>query len=170
MVITSHGEGCFKLQSSGATLVTQALKGHTTAKLKADIFLKTSQEPADIGSDHYIKGPGEYEIKGIEVKGFPGNIYLIKIEDISFGYFGSDIPEGFDGISGLDILFSADIEQTVKIIKQLNPKIVLVSNENAKNLGKELGLEVEVLDKLSVKKKDLSEDAGAKLRLLSLKG
>ncbi len=84
MVITHYGNGAFRMQSGDTVL----LLNPGNDRLKADITLCTL---VGTGTDDLLSGegdpgakisfPGEYEVKGIEVDGFPdlrrivGNFY-----------------------------------------------------------------------------------------------
>ena len=77
MIINWYGEGCFKVQTGGLVLLTDPFlsqTGLTPPRGKFDIVLKTliplplSQQ--ENKEEKVILGAGEYEIKGIEIKGF----------------------------------------------------------------------------------------------------
>ncbi|MEK9186306.1 MAG: hypothetical protein AAB885_01835, partial [Patescibacteria group bacterium] len=70
MVITYHGEGCFRVQVGDVVIVTDPVDN----RLKADILLKTewdSKKQAFPPVELEISGPGEYEAKEIEILGIP---------------------------------------------------------------------------------------------------
>lgn len=154
MVITFYGEGCFKLQSSDFVILTDPFESKTglmPPRLKPDIILKTLT-PLPIShfssliSQYSIFGPGEYNFKNINVAGFSltkessekflKTIYLLEVEEINICFLGhlSEIPEPtiLEHLEEIDLLFIPAggppfIEQkfAVKIIKQLQPKIVI---------------------------------------------
>lgn len=169
MIITFHGEGCFKIQTSGVVLVTQALDGDC-ARLKADIFLQTTDRVADITAGHLIKGPGEYEIKGVEIRGFPHHAYLIVAEDINLAYLGNltEMAAIIGETKDPDIALITASAEAAEIIKQFHPKIIIAAGGDPKILEKELGLKTEIIDKLTIKKKDLTAEQ-METRLISLK-
>ncbi|MFH1759403.1 MAG: hypothetical protein ABH822_02480 [Patescibacteria group bacterium] len=167
MIITSYNEGGFKIQTSGVTILTEA-ESKIPVRMKADIFIKT-KGGGDLfsknmsGTEHVINGPGEYEIKGVEVRGYPPYVYHIKAEGIDIGYFGEVSvrqpafnPAITEKLMDVDIMFVATHADAAKAIRQFRPKIAVISGK-ATDLEKELGLKAKKQDKLVVKKKDLTE-------------
>jgi L-ascorbate metabolism protein UlaG (beta-lactamase superfamily) len=152
MVINWYGEGCFKLQTVGITILIDPFDksvGLTPPRFKSDILLKTLNEyPIDYkeASSASIFGPGEYEIKEVEILGWQVSeneksiktVYLIKSEGLNVGILGSltdDLDVSvIDKLSGVEILFvpaggNPHISQqaVAKLIKQISPKIVVTS-------------------------------------------
>jgi len=146
------------------------------------------------GEPLVIKGPGEYETKGISIKGIlsfhdnkegkergTNTIYIIEIEGIKICHLG-DLGEEklndtqIEEINGVDILmipvggiFTINGEDAVEIINQIEPKLVIpmhykIPGLNIKMDGvdvflKEMGVgKKEVVDKLTIKKKDLPQE------------
>jgi len=127
-----------------------------------------------------INSPGEYEIGGICVNGiFSGfnrdcgavnTIYVLLFEDIvicHLGAFGEKelSPEAKQEIGNVDILFlpvsGGDGQKSAQIIAQIEPKIIIpiyAKESDLKQFLKEIGNGVaKPVDKLTLKKKDLSE-------------
>lgn len=192
MVINWYGEGCFKIVSGGITILTDPFEsgtGLTPPRFKADIVLKTLVPyPVPYNGESedevVITGPGEYEIKGVDVSGFPlephekelKTAYLLKVEEMSLGFLGHaaqmPTPDIIEELGGADILFIPangapylDAESAAKLVKQLSPKLVVASfikvpglerkAGDAKAFLAELGLKAEPQEKLVVKKKEL---------------
>lgn len=138
------------------------------------------------GNPLKIDGPGEYEIKGMDITGVPSfhdpssgkklgrnTIYAAKIEDIKIchlGDFGEKElrNETLESIGTVDILFLPiggktviDPENAVKIANLLEPKIIIPMHYEKKELSdflKESGVEtLKPEEKLTLKKKDLPE-------------
>ncbi|MEK7572275.1 MAG: MBL fold metallo-hydrolase [Patescibacteria group bacterium] len=134
-----------------------------------------------------ITGPGDYEVKEIFIKGIISNaeinnkkyintIYLLSIDNISIAFLGalSDIElskEAREEISEPDILFIpvgekgvSNVKQSAKLASSLEPKLIIpmdYDNETLKSFLKELGEEkAEVVDKLTLKRKDLEGKEG----------
>lgn len=130
MTITSHGEGCFRIQSGDFSLVLDP----RNERFKANITLRTLtplEEPAmgQSGSESLVSGPlrpgdshelttaGEYEIQGVSIKGFPlppqerklRTAYTVEWEEMRLGFLGhaSDMldPETLEQFADMDILF-----------------------------------------------------------------
>ncbi len=134
-----------------------------------------------------IDGPGEYEIKDIFIYGislFDKNkrltIYQIEFDGIKFGILGEINTLLTDGqlekLNGIDVLFIPvggknviGAEKAIEMINQISPKIVIPCNykvkgikvalEPAQKFLREMGIKKrESLEKLSLRKKDLSEE------------
>lgn len=129
-----------------------------------------------------IQGPGDYEIKEIFVKGimseatisskkYVNTIYTTEIDNISIGFLGALTEnniskEGAEALGDVDILFIPiggkdvlDTKSSAKLASTISPKIIIpmdYDNVSLKAFLKEMGEEkAEVVDKLTLKKKDL---------------
>jgi L-ascorbate metabolism protein UlaG (beta-lactamase superfamily) len=193
MVINWYGEGCFKIQTGGLTLLTDPFEssiGLTPPRGKNDIVLKTltpwpiKEEEAD---GQVVLGGGEYEIQGINVRGFPvpkessekffKTVYKVVAEEIRLGFLGhlSDElhPEAMQNLKDeVDILFVPaggkpfiQQEAAAKIIKQLSPKIVVASFFKTPGLKRTSS---DWMEKLSIRKKEIAEQKGSKLVVLKI--
>jgi len=144
-----------------------------------------------------ISGPGEYEVKSVFVKGFMtdsvykdknyiNTIYIVKFDGINICHLGalssidkmtSEIKEA---IGDVDILFapvgSGDVlgpDEMNKISVSIAPKIIIPtyyntsSQKEVESLMKEIGNEVSLVDKLVIKKRELSEKEGEIIMLSS---
>lgn len=136
-----------------------------------------------------VVGPGEYEIKGVFAKGFASSskyglkgkeekklntVYFISMDNISFCFLGaiSDeklSQEAMEAVEEIDILFLPVSEGTLspssayKLAVSLEPKMIipLGSESEVKAFVKESGApKGEVLEKLTLKKKDLEGKEG----------
>ncbi len=166
MVITSHGEGCFKIQTGGVSLVVDAPDN----RLKPDIALMTRAvlplSYADARPED-LKGPGEYDIKGVEIAGFPAGdsgkaletVYRVKAEAMTLVFLGnpSKLPDAAIGekLGPVDILFAPPGSN--KLVKHLSPKMAVAAYfKNHKEAEKEFG-KVTGQDKLTIKQKELPQ-------------
>ncbi len=199
MIITFYGEGCFKLQSGDFVILSDPFDGETgltPPRFKADIILKTLTPVSSINNQqlaisNLIAGPGEYNVQDIAITGlsllkessekFFKTIYLLEIEGVKLCFLGhlSEIPEPaiLEHLEEIDVLFVPaggqpflNQKSAVKIIKQLQPKIVIPCffkipslKRPADNLEKFLeefnGLKTKEAtgqEKLVIKKKDLA--------------
>lgn len=163
MVINWYGEACFKVQVGDLSLITDPFSaadgdaqkiglGLAPPRSKADVTLKTFVDyPAPYARTENVTiiGPGEYEMRGIEVSGWPlhgadpkeekslRTAYLVSMEDLRLGFLGyiSKMPDAsfIEAFGEVDIIFIPggapylDVEQSAKLIKQLRPKIVIPS-------------------------------------------
>jgi L-ascorbate metabolism protein UlaG (beta-lactamase superfamily) len=205
MTINWYGEGCFKIQISGLTLLTDPFgpnMGLTPPRGKNDITLKTltawPTEKAEKGG-HIIQGAGEYEIQGITINGFSlseessekfiKTVYKVITENLTLGFLGhlsnNLTPKTLEELKNPDILFLPaggkpfiKQEAAAKLIKQLNPKIVIASffkvpglkrtSADWKELADEMNQKPEISEKLTIKKKEIVEQKGTKLVVLKI--
>lgn len=171
MIITAAGEGSFKLQTGGVTMVTEGPE-EEKSRLRPDIFLRTSSEAKKLPDAGFvIKGPGEYELKDIEIMGIPPFTYRIKNEDMKLCVLSSGDQKALDALTNIDILFIARLPANNhadlgSFIRQLSPRIVIASENAAHPLAKELGAEAEKTDKVTIKKRDIPAE-GIKLICLT---
>lgn len=209
MVINWYGEGCFKVQTGGLVLLTDPFSnqtGLTPPRGKFDIVLKTlvplplPQQALPVGSqeikEETILGAGEYEIQGIEIKGFPlpkessdkflKTVYMVAAENINLCFMGHlavyPDPEILDELENADVIFIPaggkpfiEQEAAAKFIKQLNPKIIVNSFLKVPGLKRSAHNEKEFADELGLKTEveeklvlKKKDLEGAKTRLMSL--
>ncbi|HRY52875.1 MAG TPA: MBL fold metallo-hydrolase [Candidatus Portnoybacteria bacterium] len=159
MVITWYGQSCFKIQSGDTVLFTDPFDkeiGLTPPRSQADVVTVShnhydhNNREALSGEPLIVEGPGEYEIKGVEVRGIfsfhddkegkergANTIYVIEMEGIKIGHLG-DLgqskltAEQVEQIDGVDILMvpvggtnTIDGETAVDIINQIEPRLVI---------------------------------------------
>jgi len=166
MNIIFHGQSCFEIQVKSEAKEGDAIiaidpfgesVGLKAPKIKADILLITHNHPdhnnkkAVSGEDLFIiETPGEYERKGIYVKGIlafhdqkegeeRGDIVIYKIEaeGITLCHLG-DLgqkeltSEQIEEIGEVDILFlpvggvySLDAKQAAEVVSQIEPRVVI---------------------------------------------
>lgn len=164
MNINWHGQSCFQISSargkdSHVSIVIDPF-GESTGlripKLQADIVLVTHDHSDHnnikvvSGSGFVIKGPGEYDIKGVFIQGISGyhdnaqgtqrgsiTIYTIETEGMRLCHL-SDLgqkelsPNQLDKIGNIDILmipvggiYTIDAAEAVKVMAQIEPKIII---------------------------------------------
>ena len=159
MTITWYGHSCFRLELKDVSLLLDPFSsqiGLRPPKIKDNIVL--------ISHEHYdhnniegmpedaflIKGPGEYEVKGVSVKGIQSfhdkvqgrerglnTVYVLKMEDMTLvhmGDFGEAAltEEQVEKIGDVDILFipvggkyTIDFKEAAGVIHEIEPKIVI---------------------------------------------
>ena len=176
--------------SADIALVTHDHHDHNNVKvLKGDPFL--------------IKGPGEYEVKEVFIQGIPSfhddeggkkrglnTIYVIEAEDMKFCHLG-DLgqkqltDEQLEEIDGIDVLmipvggtYTIDSAEALKIISQIEPKIVIPMHYSLpklkikldgvdkflKTMGKPSVLAV---DKLTIKASTLPKEGAMEIVVLN---
>ncbi len=134
-----------------------------------------------------VSGPGDYEVKEIFIKGVASNseiggkkyinsIYLFSVDGINIAFLGalSDAElskESREAINDPDILFIPvggkgllDAKMSAKLASTLEPRLIIpmdYDDASLKAFLKELGEEkAEVVDKLTLKRKDLDNKEG----------
>lgn len=164
MVITYHGDRCFKIQSGKLSVVSDPLP-----RYKGDVTLLTQESPISNSqfpiAEKTIAGPGEYEMQGMEINGYQNKDgtanFVVSIEEMRLVFLGTPLkdlePGLLEKLGEADIMFApAGID--AKVIKQLQPKIVVPfykKPDELKSFLKEVEKEAETLDKLVIKKKDM---------------
>lgn len=191
MVISYNGLQTFRVQFGDTVLafdpVSKDSKNKTTS-FGADITLSSLNHPDMNGTEQtsrgekdsfVVAGPGEYEVKGINIKGLPSvsmyaekervnTIYTVNLENMNICFVGalSDprlSPETKEGIDGVDILFvpvdTLGPAEAYKFAVSLEPAIIIPMNYDSSSLKaflKEGSADgVKSIDKLTIKKKDL---------------
>lgn len=199
MIISYQGAQSFKVQFGDTVLAFDPISKASKMKagsFGADIALisvnhhdMNGHEQASRGEKEafVIKGPGEYEVKGIFVKGVPSvssyggeekinTIYSVHLENMNICFLGalsnptlsSDALEAIDNV---DILFVPvggegvlSPSDAYKCAVSLEPSIIIPMNYDEKTLKaflKEAGQDgVKSIEKLTIKKKDLEGKEG----------
>ncbi len=205
MVISYFGGECFKISQGDLTLAFNLPSKNSkqkSVKFGSDIVLVSQDhedfngiESASFGerAPFVIKGPGEYEVKEVAVRGFGSEtnygggahintIYGVAFEGMNLCFLGSlgttELPASAkQELDNIDILFLPiggegvlDYSAAYKLAVQLEPKAIIPMHYDAgalKSFLKEAGAEkVEPIEKLTVKKKDL-EGKEAEIVVLS---
>jgi L-ascorbate metabolism protein UlaG (beta-lactamase superfamily) len=162
--VTWAGQSCFQIVSTNGkdnstTVVIDPFEediGLKMPRFEADIILVTHQHKdhnnikAIKGEPFLVETPGEYEIKGVFIRGIssfhddtkgkergPNTIYTIETEDMKFchmGDFGQKelTDEQLEAIGSIDILmipvggtYTIDASQASRIIGQIEPKLIV---------------------------------------------
>ena len=168
MIITWFGHSCFRIESKeGSILIDPFSKdiGLKPPRIKDDIVLVTHShydhnniEGAD-PEMMIIDGPGEYEKKGIYIRGILSyhdksggrerglnTIYVIKAEDMVVCHMGDFGQAEFekhqlDDIGAPDILmlpiggkYTIDYKEAIEVVGHIEPKIVIPMHYKVKDL------------------------------------
>jgi len=191
MVISYQGENYVKVQSGsfaflidpsdersfrGAAFALMTRHPAPLAKGRTDVELTALREPI------WIDRPGEYEIAGVRINGYPvaakdglaHTAYRVALEGITLAFLGhlTALPEQktIGALAGADILFVPGggkpwlpESDAAKLVRQLEPGIVvptLLTKKTCDAFMRELGAKVESpAEKLVVKKKDIAAGA-----------
>jgi L-ascorbate metabolism protein UlaG (beta-lactamase superfamily) len=160
MIITYQGVEFFKVQFGDTILAFNPISKESKFKntrFFADVALVTSNHKDFNGTENLsyngkdplvITGPGEYETKGVFIKGFPSKtnyggkekintVYTVVLENMTLCFLGalSDeklSPEFMEAIEDIDILFVPiggedvlDAAKASKLSVTLEPKIII---------------------------------------------
>ncbi len=202
MVITFHGNQFFKLTFGDTILAFNPISKDSklkSARFGADVALISVNHPDFNGSDQLsfgdkqpfiISGPGEYEIKGVFIKGFPSTstyggkqmintLYTLNLDSMNICFLGAldtkeIAKEILEAIDEVDILFTPvggdgvlSAADANKLAVQFEPKIIIpigydiAGKDVLKTFLKESGGEAEKpTDKLTIKRKDIEGKEG----------
>jgi L-ascorbate metabolism protein UlaG (beta-lactamase superfamily) len=197
MIITYLGGESFKVSFGDTTLAFNPVSKESklkTSKFGADVVLSSLNHPDMNGADQVtfgekkpfaIAGPGEYEVKGVFIKGFGSQsnydgekrintIYSVALEGMNICFLGAlsqeELPKDADeAIDGIDVLFVPiggqgvlEASKAYKLAVALEPKLIipmhygdLGDKDALKTFLKEAGENPKPEPKLTLKKKDL---------------
>jgi L-ascorbate metabolism protein UlaG (beta-lactamase superfamily) len=196
MIITNFGKQFFKIQQGDLVLacnpISKDSKSASGSRFGSVIALSTTNHPDYNGFDMVshgdtvpfsVKGPGDYEIKDIFIKGimtdtvidgkkYINTIYSFSIENISICFLGcvnagklsSEVRGQIDSpdilfvpVGNEELLSAAD---AYKLAVSLEPKVIIPMEYDEKSLKaflKEAGAEsVKAIEKLTIKSKELA--------------
>ncbi len=197
MIITYLGGEFVKIQFGDTTLAFNPISKESklpTSKFGADVVLSSINHPDTNGVDQVsfgeksafaVRGPGEYEIKGVFIKGLASEstyggeklintIYTVTLEGMNICYLGAlnqaELPkEAEEAIEDVDVLFVPiggegvlDPAAAYKLAVSIGPKIIIPihwegvgAKDALKTFLKEAGESAKPESKLTLKKKDL---------------
>lgn len=185
MNIQWFGQSCFKLQSKDALVITDPFgkeDGLTPLRTRADIVTLSHDHDSHNNIDSIkdnpfiIDGPGEYEKKGIFVKGIisfhdnkegqelgPNTIYIIEMEGIRICHLG-DLghlltSKQIERINGVDILLipvgekeTLSVDKVIDTINEIGPRIVIPMHYQIPKLKKKLSRVEKFLSEMGLEK------------------
>ncbi len=199
MIITYSGLETFKLQVGDLTIALNPPSkdsSHKVSKFGADITLSSLlHEDMNGGEDFFfgdkkpfvIKGPGEYEIKGIFIRGVQGaseydgesrinTIYTIGLDNMRVCFLGAQssktlLADTKEAIGEVDVLFVPiggegvlDPASAYQLAVSLEPKIIIPMHYDKKALEtflKEGSQQAaDMVEKLTIKRKDIEAKEG----------
>ena len=194
MILTYHEGACIRASAGDTTIVfspvSKASKHFKPVNFGADVAFVSLDHPDMNGAEEasrgekepfIIRGPGEYEISGITVAGFPtkssyggsdriNTVYALSFDGLSLFYLGglgdSSLPPEMLEMDSPDIVFvpisgegTLGPSEAQKLAVKLEAKIVvplLHTDKTLKQFLKEAGEEkVTPTDKLTLKPRDL---------------
>ncbi len=170
MEISWLGYSSFKIKGSRATVITDPFPPElgSPGKQTATIVTVSHNHPTHAyvagieGSPRVISGPGEYEIGGVFISGFPtyhdtqqgkvrgrNTVYAIEIDEVTvchLGDLGHPLSSGqLADIGTIDILLlpvggktTIDAAAAAQLVRQMEPKIVVPMHYQIGKFGAEL--------------------------------
>jgi hypothetical protein len=205
MIVTYHGENYIKLTAGDTTFSINPISkesGKKVTKFGADICLVSCDLPVlngvDVASNaaksaFLLHSPGEYEVKGISIKGIQtkfgekiNTIFTFTFDNIKVCVLGvlnerlaADIKDQIGDVDMLFVPVCEDKDKTylnpkdaVYVANSLNAKIVIPVGYDEKSLPifmKESGsVGLQPVEKLTVKKKDVDAKDGEVVVLMEI--
>jgi hypothetical protein len=198
MIVTYYGKQFFKMQLGDTVIAVNPIGKDSKlsgSRFGADAGLISVNHPDYNGAEIItfgekkpliLSGPGEYEVKGIFIKGLPSEaeidgkkfvntVYSLSIDNINVCVLGALTtkelaPETKESIEGADIIFvpaglpGLSPRDAYNLAVSFGPKIIIPTDYDAASLKvflKEGGAEdAEELDKYTVKRKDIEGKEG----------
>lgn len=132
MEIKYLGSQTVFLKGKKESVLINPQKGDSKINSRVIMFTDKTEKNEIDKEKVFIKGPGEYEIGGVEIKGWGINennlLYLVEIDGVIIGIIGksSDVlsDKMIDKISGIDVLIAgiSDTKMTGKVLQDLAKK------------------------------------------------
>ncbi len=172
MTITWFGQSCFRVETKEGSFLFDPFSkdlGLKPPRVKDDLVLITHEHydhnnTGDVGPETFvIRGPGEYERKGIAIRGIRSfhdkaqgaerglnTIYVVTAEEMTVCHLGDMGQEQLtdaqiEDIGDVDILmipvggtYTVDYKEAQKIIGQIEPKIIIPMHYKVPGLNMEL--------------------------------
>jgi len=156
--ITWYGHACFRLRERNAIVITDPYDdsiGYTLPRMRADIVTISHDVPdhnhaqSVRGNPKVLKGPGEYEIKGVFITGIPtlygrkrgtpkerNVVFLFEFEGLTVCHLGdlAHVPtqSQIEALSDIDVLLIPvgggeilDASLAAEVISLLEPRLVI---------------------------------------------
>ncbi|MFN2452559.1 MAG: MBL fold metallo-hydrolase [Candidatus Dormibacteria bacterium] len=144
MELTYLGRSCIRLRGRDVQVV---IDPETDAQLRgADIVVRTDRatdvvrlRPSDAGGPQLVSGPGEYEIRGVPVRGLSagaGTLMRVAVDEVrvvALGCFAQQLSEEqIDALGHVDVLVvpvgggdALNASAATKLVRALEPAIVV---------------------------------------------
>ncbi len=179
MDITYLGHSSFRLKGKNATVVTDPYDGiglkypkHVTADIVTVSHGHGDHNAVTVveGTPYVVQGPGEYEVKGVDIVGIgsfhddtkgeergANTIYRIEVDGVSIVHLGDlgHVPTAaqIEDMGVVHVLlvpvgghYTIDAKQAVEVINEIEPSIVIPMHYNRAELDQKIFEKVESLD------------------------
>jgi hypothetical protein len=128
-------------------------KNGTVNVLGANLTIINNREE----KEKKLFGPGEYEVAGVSVIGYPG-LYIFESDEMRVGVVYGDVQS--NEIGEINVLL-VPVTGATDLVRKIEPNIVIplecMETSELTSFVKEIGLTVEHLPKLSMKITDFGE-------------
>lgn len=184
MEINWLGHSCFRIKGARATVITDPYSpssGYSLGKQTARIVTVSHQHPGHSyssgisGEPRVVKGPGEYEISGVMIIGWPtfhdgekgktrgkNTVYLMEIDELSVCHLGdlghTLTAEQAEELGNIDVLMlpvggvsTINASGAAEVVRQLEPKIIIPMHYKTLLLKRELDPVDKFLTEMGVK-------------------
>lgn len=188
MQVNYYGLGCFRLQTTNASILFEPFEqsvGLKLPRMQNDLVICSTQAAAlNKSGDFLVTGPGEYERKNVFIYGqtWSDNVtaYIIEVERVRLAYLGplkkkTLTNEQLDFLDGVDVLFVpvgggevCSAEEAMDIIGLIEPRVVIPMYYQIPGLKtklaeitdfkKQTGVAFEEVDKLKLTRDVLPEE------------
>lgn len=130
------------------------------SRSKPEIFLRMARNDAETPEAGFtVKGAGEYEIQGVEIRGTEPFTYFLKAEDLRLVVLSSADVKALETLTNIDIAIvpeSTPAEGMGRFLRQLEPKMIIAAPHAAEQIHKDLGIAIDHTEKVTIKRKDIS--------------
>lgn len=200
MDITYFGHSSFRIRGKSATVICDPYDSEKIGlkfpkHSEADIITVSHEHPDHNavrqveGTPFVVRGPGEYEIKGVGIVGFPvfhdnekgakrgaNTMYRIEVDGVSIVHLG-DLGHALsadevDELDGVDVLlvpvggfYTIDAAQAVSMINEIEPHIVIPMHFGRRDLSPTINAN---LSPLPVFLKEIGKEAVAPVPKLTV--
>jgi L-ascorbate metabolism protein UlaG (beta-lactamase superfamily) len=183
MIITYQGDSYVKLQAGDTVILIDPTNYRS---FKGALLALHTSLPTDLSKEEtdtfWIDHQGEYEVQEIRIQGTSAGfydkkehtVYKLTLDDISVGIIGgvskAPTPEMLEYIQGVDVLILPaggkpyiSAQESAQLVRQIEPGFVIPTlfGKHPDQFLKELDQEkASTEEKLTIKKKDVTEGAG----------
>jgi L-ascorbate metabolism protein UlaG (beta-lactamase superfamily) len=194
MNISWYGHRCVRIEAKGASILVDPFDPKDTGlrgpAIKDDVVLLSEHAPAPSVTERInddalvIRNPGEYEKKGVTVRGIQAaqdsqqgrelglsSVFVLHAEEMTICHLGALgqeklTDEQLEAVGDCDVLLvpaggqgALDAKAAAALAMQIEPKIVVpIGAEKPDKFIKEMGLPVQKMESLRIQKKALPVD------------
>ncbi|MEX2007338.1 MAG: hypothetical protein WD992_01055 [Candidatus Levyibacteriota bacterium] len=143
MEIAYLGNNCVKIRSKLANFIIDPTEN--ISKTEADAIISLNGNESNISKVSQfrliVSGPGEYEIKGVKISGTKsdaGIIYRLTLDKLGVILGKASLVSKSENVSANVVVLDADEVPSDKVITAMQPNVVVMYGEKAKEAAKTL--------------------------------